>query len=44
MLMEPGRVLAELGEIEEARSCLRRALAFGDAADSGNLKIVQSLL
>ncbi|QLJ02467.1 helix-turn-helix domain-containing protein [Streptomyces sp. NEAU-sy36] len=44
VLMELGRVLAELGEIEEARSCLRRALAFGDAADSGNLKIVQSLL
>ncbi|MEV5549128.1 helix-turn-helix domain-containing protein [Streptomyces sp. NPDC052309] len=44
VLMDLGQVLVELGETEEARSCLRRALAFGDAADSGNLKIAQNLL
>ncbi|WP_055585610.1 ATP-binding protein [Streptacidiphilus griseoplanus] len=43
-LTELGKVLIELGEPQEARSCLRQALAFGDAADSNNLKTAQSLL
>ncbi|MET7648159.1 helix-turn-helix domain-containing protein [Streptomyces sp. NPDC005426] len=43
-LMELGKALIELGETEEARTCLRQALAFGDAADSDDLKTAQTLL
>ncbi|MFE7795944.1 tetratricopeptide repeat protein, partial [Streptomyces sp. NPDC057460] len=40
-----GEVLIELGETEEARSCLRQALALGDdAADPEALKTAQKLL
>ncbi|MBA2950508.1 helix-turn-helix domain-containing protein [Streptomyces sp. PSKA28] len=43
-LLALGEALIELGEAEEARSCLRQALAFGDAADGTELKTVQKLL
>jgi tetratricopeptide (TPR) repeat protein/transcriptional regulator with XRE-family HTH domain len=43
-LVELGRALVELGETEEARTCFRRVLDFGDAADSHDLKAAQSLL
>ncbi|MFF2439356.1 tetratricopeptide repeat protein, partial [Streptomyces sp. NPDC058107] len=43
-LLRLGEALIELGETEEARSCLRKALALGDAADSNDLKTVQKLL
>lgn len=43
-LLHLGEALIELGETEEARSCLRQALAFGDAADSKDLKTAQKLL
>ncbi|MER7930604.1 NB-ARC domain-containing protein [Streptomyces sp. NPDC096057] len=39
-----GEVLLELGETEEARSCLRQVLALGDAADSEDLRTVRKLL
>ncbi|MGW3735442.1 helix-turn-helix domain-containing protein [Streptomyces sp. NPDC005148] len=39
-----GEALIELGETEEARSCLRKALALGDAADGDDLKTAQKLL
>ncbi|MEW2625435.1 helix-turn-helix domain-containing protein [Streptomyces sp. NPDC048106] len=44
MLMDLGQALIELGETQEARSFLRQALTLGDAADSEDLKTVQSLL
>ncbi|MGA5065183.1 helix-turn-helix domain-containing protein [Streptomyces exfoliatus] len=43
-LLHLGEALIELGEAEEARSCLRQALAFGDAVDSKDLKTAQQLL
>ncbi|MFF0465569.1 ATP-binding protein [Streptomyces mexicanus] len=39
-----GEALIELGEIEEARSCLRQALAFGDEAYGSTLKTARKLL
>ncbi|WP_329123167.1 ATP-binding protein [Streptomyces sp. NBC_01353] len=43
-LVHLGEALIELGEAEEARSCLRQAVAFGDAVDSKDLKTAQKLL
>ncbi|MFC9247528.1 helix-turn-helix domain-containing protein [Streptomyces sp. NPDC057136] len=43
-LLHLGEALIELGDAEEARSCLRQVLAFGDAADSKDLKTAQKLL
>ncbi|MFR9793535.1 ATP-binding protein [Streptomyces sp. MB22_4] len=43
-LLRLGEALIELGETEEARSRLRQALAFGDAADSEDLKAARKLL
>jgi tetratricopeptide (TPR) repeat protein len=43
-LLHLGEALIELGETEEAPSCLRQALALGDAADSKDLKTAQKLL
>ncbi|WP_189316331.1 tetratricopeptide repeat protein [Streptomyces brasiliensis] len=39
-----GEALIELGETEEARSCLRQALALGDAARPKFLEAAQKLL
>ncbi|WP_265867739.1 helix-turn-helix domain-containing protein [Streptomyces sp. SKN60] len=39
-----GEALIELGETEEARSCLRQAVALGDAIDGKDLKTAQKLL
>ncbi|MFD7403478.1 helix-turn-helix domain-containing protein [Streptomyces sp. NPDC059866] len=44
VLLHLGEALIELGETEEARSCLRQALALGDAADSKDLETAQQLL
>ncbi|MFF2936311.1 helix-turn-helix domain-containing protein [Streptomyces mirabilis] len=44
VLLYWGESLIELGETEEARSRLRQALAFGDAAYSSHLKTAQELL
>ncbi|MFD0547398.1 helix-turn-helix domain-containing protein [Streptomyces mexicanus] len=43
-LLHLGEALIELGETEEARSCLRKAVALGEVADSEDLKNVQSIL
>ncbi|MFD8971311.1 helix-turn-helix domain-containing protein [Streptomyces sp. NPDC059593] len=39
-----GEALIELGETEDARSCLRQVLALGDAADGKDLTTAQRLL
>ncbi|MGW0818543.1 helix-turn-helix domain-containing protein [Streptomyces viridiviolaceus] len=39
-----GEALIELGETEEARSCLRQVLALGDAAHAGTSRTAQELL
>ncbi|MEW2624599.1 tetratricopeptide repeat protein [Streptomyces sp. NPDC048106] len=44
LLVHLGEALIELGETEEARSCLRQILAFGEAAYSDDLETAQSLL
>ncbi|WP_406090714.1 tetratricopeptide repeat protein [Streptomyces sp. NBC_01013] len=43
-LLGLGEALTEPGDTEEARSCLRRVLVLGDAADSSRLKAAQELL
>ncbi|SEB77385.1 helix-turn-helix domain-containing protein [Streptomyces sp. TLI_105] len=43
-LLHLGEALIELGEAEEARSCLRRALALGDAVDGKDLESARKLL
>ncbi|MGW0929878.1 ATP-binding protein [Streptomyces sp. NPDC002644] len=43
-LLHLGEALLEMGETEEARSCLRQALAIGEAADSEDLRTAQELL
>ncbi|WP_330246985.1 NB-ARC domain-containing protein [Streptomyces sp. NBC_00562] len=43
-LVSLGEALIELGEPEEARSCLRQVLDLGDAAGSNYLKAAQKLL
>ncbi|WP_406430826.1 helix-turn-helix domain-containing protein [Streptomyces sp. NBC_01589] len=43
-LVAMGEALIELGDTEEARSCLRQVLALGDAAGSRYLKTAQKLL
>ncbi|WP_329568138.1 NB-ARC domain-containing protein [Streptomyces sp. NBC_01361] len=43
-LLHLGESLIELGETEEARSCLRQALTFGDAIDPESLKTAQKFL
>ncbi|MFG3043031.1 ATP-binding protein [Streptomyces sp. NPDC048330] len=43
-LIHLGEALVELGETEEARSCLLQALALGDAADDKELRAAQDLL
>ncbi|MEU0402458.1 NB-ARC domain-containing protein [Streptomyces sp. NPDC006197] len=43
-LLHLGEALIELGETEEARYCLRQALALGDAADDKELEAAQRLL
>lgn len=43
-LLHLGEALIALGEAEEARTCLRQAVAFGDAVDSKDLKRAQKLL
>ncbi|WP_042394940.1 tetratricopeptide repeat protein [Streptacidiphilus carbonis] len=44
MLMNMGEALVALGEIEEARSCLRQILALADTAHPGALETAQQLL
>ncbi|MFD0076620.1 helix-turn-helix domain-containing protein [Streptomyces sp. NPDC127166] len=43
-LLYLGEALIELGEAEEARSCLLQVVAFGDAVDGKDLKAAQKLL
>lgn len=43
-LVHLGEALIELGEAEEARTCLRQALALGDAIDRKDLKTARKLL
>ncbi|MFF5768173.1 ATP-binding protein [Streptomyces tanashiensis] len=43
-LLHLAEALVELGETEEARSCLRQALALGDAADDKELTAARKLL
>ncbi|MER7537626.1 helix-turn-helix domain-containing protein [Streptomyces sp. NPDC097704] len=43
-LLGLGEALIERGEADEARSCLRRVVAFGDAVDSKDLKTARKLL
>ncbi|MFE6888040.1 NB-ARC domain-containing protein [Streptomyces sp. NPDC057694] len=44
MLLDLAEVLIKLGETEEARSCLRRILSFGETAKSHDVAIAQTLL
>ncbi|MFE2912717.1 helix-turn-helix domain-containing protein [Kitasatospora indigofera] len=44
MLLDLAKVLIELGETEEARSCLHRILAFGETAKSHDVAIAQTLM
>lgn len=44
VLLDLSQALIELGETDEARSCLRQLLALGDTADSRDLEAAQKLL